>query len=57
MFKKVNVYKLKNPIEEFKYNVQILFSSDGTNWYYCGFGRFCKTIEEVESYKKMWNIK
>lgn len=36
---------------DFPYNVQIWQSIDyGKNWYYCGWGRFCKTLEEANNF-------
>ena len=32
------------------YNVQLLFSTDGNNWYYTGCGHFFKTEEEAMAY-------
>lgn len=32
------------------YNVHLLTSVDGVNYYYCGVGRYCKTENEVDSY-------
>ena len=34
------------------YNVKLLFSTDGNNWYYTGFGHFFKTKEEAIGYIK-----
>lgn len=34
------------------YNVQLLFSTDGKNWHYTGFGHFFRTIEEAIEYMK-----
>ena len=34
------------------YNVQLLSSTDGNNWYYTGFGHFFKTKEEAIGYIK-----
>ena len=35
---------------EYPYNVQIWTSVDGNDWYYSGNGKFCKTLEEAESF-------
>ena len=37
----------------YRYNVQIWNSVDGgKSFYYCGIGRFCKTMDEVHNYIK-----
>ncbi len=44
---------LKSNNEEYPYNAQIHTSTDyGRSFYYAGNGRFCKTQEEAEDYKK-----
>lgn len=49
--RKFRTEKLKFPVDGYKYNVQVLTSIDGgKNYYYCGIGKFCKTIEECKQY-------
>ena len=36
----------------YKYNAMLWSSLDGINWYHAGFGRYCKTLEEAEQYRK-----
>ena len=52
MFKKYIIKKLDMPVHGNAYNVQEWTSTDGKNFYYCGFGRFCKTQEEAKEYIK-----
>ena len=43
-------YKIINTDDEnYPYNVQKICSVDG-NTYYCGVGKFCKNISEVDRY-------
>lgn len=35
----------------YKYNVQIWYKYDN-NYFYNGFGKFCKTLKEIKEYKK-----
>ena len=45
---KAIVVKLKFPIGEMHYNVQIIRSVDGGyNFFYCGCGTYCKTKQEA----------
>lgn len=44
---KAIVVKLKFPIGEMHYNVQIIRSVDGHNFFYCGCGTYCKTKQEA----------
>ena len=38
-----------------RYNLQIWVSyNKGKTWNYCGVGRFCKDMEEVNEYIEMW---
>ena len=46
----MNDYKITK--QEEYYNVQII-----TNGYYCGNGKYCKSLKEAEDYlKNSWNI-
>ena len=39
--------------KDYPYNVQVWHSYDnGKSWYYAGHGEFCRTLEEVERYKR-----
>lgn len=44
---KAIVVKLKFPIGEMHYNVQIIRSVDGHNFFYCGCGTYCKTKQDA----------
>ena len=49
---KFNIETLSFPIEGNKYNLQVLTSTDGgRTFYYCGIGRFCKDMDEVNAMK------
>ena len=50
--KKVVIHKLAFPIDGvYWFDVKLLTSIDGgLNYYYCGYGRFCKTEQEAEEY-------
>lgn len=50
--KKYRVEKLHFPVDDaYLYNVQELTSVDGGNtFWYCGFGKFCRTLEEANEY-------
>jgi hypothetical protein len=49
--RKYNVEKLSFPIDNiYNYNVQVLTSVDGENYFYCGIGKFCRTEEEANNY-------
>lgn len=53
MFRKVTIEKLTFPLDNvYYYNAMLWLSSDNINYYHCGFGKYCKTLEEAESYKK-----
>ena len=50
--KKYRVEKLHFPVDDvYLYNVQEFTSVDGGNtFWYCGFGKFCRTLEEANEY-------
>lgn len=50
---KVKIEKLSFPINGvYNYNAMIFRSVDsGKTFCYCGYGKYCKTLEEAESYK------
>lgn len=52
VIKKYRVEKLHFPVDGvYNYNVQELSSVDnGQTWWYCGFGKFCRTLEEANEY-------
>lgn len=52
MIKKYRVEKLHFPVDGiYNYNVQELSSVDGgETFWYCGFGKFCRTLEEANEY-------
>lgn len=53
MFEKVEITKLNNPVDgKYHFNAQIFRSVDGTDFYYCGEGKFFETMAEAEKYKK-----
>lgn len=49
---KIKVKVIKDKYAGFKYNVQVWRSADGKNFYYSGYGRFCKDKKEVKAYIK-----
>ena len=52
VIKKYRVEKLHFPVDGvYNYNVQELTSVDGgQTFWYCGFGKFCRTLEEANEY-------
>jgi len=51
--RKIIIKKLHLPIENYAYDVQLITSVDGgKNYYYCGFGKFAKTLTEARKIKK-----
>jgi len=50
--KKYKIEKLHFPVDGvYNYNVQELTSVDGgKSFWYCGFGKFCRTLEEANEY-------
>ena len=52
VIKKYRVEKLHFPLDGvYEYNVQEFTSVDGgKTFWYCGFGKFCKTLEEANEY-------
>lgn len=52
VIKKYRVEKLHFPVDNvYLYNVQELTSVDGGNtFWYCGFGKFFRTLEEANEY-------
>ena len=58
---KITISKLKFPVEGYIYNAAITRSVDGGNTFvYCGCGKYCKTLEEVDQFveetKKKENV-
>ena len=41
---------LNFPIDGYQFNVQIWRSVDGVRFYYCGCGKYFRTMEEAEKY-------
>ena len=54
VIKKYRVEKLHFPLDGvYNYNVQELSSVDGgKTFWYCGFGKYCKTLNEANEYVK-----
>ena len=54
VIKKYRVEKLHFPLDGvYTYNVQELSSVDGgKTFWYCGFGKYCKTLNEANEYVK-----
>ena len=54
VIKKYRVEKLHFPLDGvYNYNVQELSSVDGgKTFWYCGFGKYCKSLEEANEYVK-----
>ena len=52
MIEIVRIEKLYSPVHGYNYNAQIWRSIDGKKFYYCGFGKYFRTLEEAEEYKK-----
>lgn len=54
MTHKAYIYPIEPPFDDngksYLYNVQILHSLDGEDYYYCGHGRFCETLTEAKNY-------
>lgn len=49
--KKFKISKMCFPFEKYRFNVQVLTSSDGGNtFYYAGEGRFTRTKKEARKY-------
>lgn len=50
--RKYNIENTSYPIDGiYNYNVQVLISVDGgNNYYYCGIGRFTKTLSDAHKY-------
>lgn len=48
---KVYISELAYPVDGYTYNVQITRSVDGGKTYwYCGCGKYCKSLEEANAY-------
>ena len=48
---KVYINELKFPVDGYNYNVSIVRSVDGgKRFLYCGCGKYCKTLKDVEQY-------
>lgn len=55
---KISVDKLIFPVDGYFYNVSISRSVDGGKTYlYCGCGRYCKTMDDVERFIAETKIK
>lgn len=52
MTEKVVIIKLFFPIDYYNYNAQIWRSRNNKDFYYCGCGKYFRTLEEAENYKK-----
>jgi hypothetical protein len=53
--RKCRIRKLFFPVDGYMFDVQVLTSIDGGNtWYYCGVGRFTKTIRDALQWVKAW---
>lgn len=51
IIKKRKIEKLSFPVDGYNYNVMEWRSVDGgKTFWYCGYGKFCKTLEEAEQY-------
>ena len=58
---KVYISELNYPVDGYTHNVQITRSVDGgQKFYYCGCGKYCKSLEQAEDYaeeiKKTENV-
>lgn len=51
---RLEIHELFFPVDGYKFNVQIWRSVDGNNWYYCGDGKYFRTIEEVLNFQSDW---
>lgn len=50
---KCKIEKLAFPVDCYNYNVSEWRSIDGgETFWYCGHGKFCKTLQEAEEYAK-----
>lgn len=45
--RKVIIDKLRLPVDGFMYDVKLLTSVDGINYYYAGFGRFARNRDDA----------
>ena len=53
MLEKKKIEKLSFPVDGYNYNVQIVRSVDGgKTWWYTGFGKYFRTLEEAQEYAK-----
>jgi hypothetical protein len=51
--REVIINKLKLPVDNYHYDVQLLTSIDGgKKYYYAGFGKFAKTMDEAIKVKQ-----
>lgn len=51
MVSKAIITKLKFPLDgNLHYNVQIVRSTDGKSFWYCGCGKFCRTKQEARQF-------
>lgn len=51
VMRKFDIKELHFPVDGYLYDVQVLVSVDGgKSYYYCGNGKFCKTLAEAQAY-------
>lgn len=55
--KRINILKLETPVHGYNYNVQVLNTTDGNNFYYTGQGKYFHTEKEALDYKKEMEVK
>ena len=48
----VIINKMDFPTDDYIYDAAMWHSLDGKTWWHCGFGRYCKTLEEALRYKE-----
>lgn len=48
--RKIKISKMDHPAEQALYNAQILLSTDGEHFWYCGCGKYCRTLPEAMAY-------
>lgn len=52
MIEIVKIKKLYFPIDYYNYNAQIWRSLNGKDFYYCGCGKYFRTLKEAKNYKR-----
>ena len=51
--KRIEIHELHFPVDGYRFDVQVWRTADcGRTWYYCGEGKYFKTIEEVLAYQR-----